>query len=75
MVTACSRKHIRPPYSCTLLLSNVYRNPRHHEQDCTITDSELQAQFDAFYEDMFVELAKYGENWSRCMCATTSAII
>lgn len=57
----CSRKHIRPPFSCTLLLSNVYRNPRHHEQDCTITDTELQAQFDAFYEDMFCELAKYGE--------------
>ncbi|SJX64136.1 related to splicing factor U2AF 35 kd subunit [Sporisorium reilianum f. sp. reilianum] len=57
----CSRKHIRPPYSCTLLLSNVYRNPRHHEQDCTITDTELQAQFDTFYEDMFVELAQYGQ--------------
>ncbi|SPO28299.1 related to splicing factor U2AF 35 kd subunit [Ustilago trichophora] len=57
----CSRKHIRPPYSCTLLLSNVYRNPRHHEPDCTITDSELQLQFDAFYEDMFCELSKYGE--------------
>ncbi|CCF48220.1 hypothetical protein NDA11_003000 [Ustilago hordei] len=57
----CSRKHIRPPYSCTLLLSNVYRNPRHHEPDCTITDTELQQQFDAFYEDMFTELAKYGE--------------
>ncbi|SPC63118.1 related to splicing factor U2AF 35 kd subunit [Ustilago sp. UG-2017b] len=57
----CSRKHIRPPYSCTLLLSNVYRNSRHHEPDCTITDTELQQQFDAFYEDMFTELAKYGE--------------
>ncbi|PWY97697.1 hypothetical protein BCV70DRAFT_166472 [Testicularia cyperi] len=56
----CSRKHIRPTYSCTILISNIYRNPRHHEQDCTITDSELQAQFNAFYEDMFVELAKYG---------------
>ena len=57
----CSRKHTRPPYSCTLLICNVYRNPRHHEPDCTITDTELQGQFDAFYEDMFSELAKYGE--------------
>ncbi|SNX85860.1 related to splicing factor U2AF 35 kd subunit [Melanopsichium pennsylvanicum] len=57
----CSRKHIRPPYSCTLLLSNIYRNPRHHEADCTITDSELQTQFDEFYQDMFCELSKYGD--------------
>lgn len=64
----CSRKHIRPPYSCTLLLSNVYRNPRHHEQDCAITDAELQAQFDEFYEDMFCELAKYGELQEMHVC-------
>lgn len=27
---------------------------------CQITEEELQAQFNEFYEDFFVELAKYG---------------
>lgn len=64
----CSRKHVRPSYSCTLMLNNVYRNPRHHEAECSITDSALQAQFDEFYDDMFSQLAQYGELLEMHVC-------
>lgn len=64
----CSRKHVHPSYSCTLMLNNVYRNPRHHEAECSITDSALQAQFDEFYDDMFCQLAQYGELLEMHVC-------
>ncbi|KAK0538824.1 hypothetical protein OC834_000276 [Tilletia horrida] len=57
----CSRKHTKPAFSQTILVSNVYQNPRHADPNCTISDADLQAQFDTFYEDFFCELAKYGD--------------
>ncbi|KND02210.1 uncharacterized protein SPPG_02695 [Spizellomyces punctatus DAOM BR117] len=56
----CSRKHVKPTFSQTVLLSNVYQNPA-HEANCALTEPDLQEHFDAFFEDVFVELAKYGE--------------
>ncbi|KAJ3287002.1 Splicing factor U2AF 26 kDa subunit [Borealophlyctis nickersoniae] len=56
----CSRKHVKPVFSQTVLLSNVYQNPS-HDTTCTMTEAQLQEHFDLFYEDIFVELAKYGE--------------
>jgi len=55
----CSRKHIRPPFSQTILLPNVYHNPA-HDPICKITEKELQEGFDAVYEDLYCELAKFG---------------
>jgi splicing factor U2AF 35 kDa subunit len=55
----CSRKHIRPPFSQTILLPNVYHNPA-HDPVCKITEKELQEGFDAVYEDLYCELAKFG---------------
>ncbi|KAN0061278.1 hypothetical protein ACQY0O_006124 [Thecaphora frezii] len=63
----CSRKHIKPRFSQTILIANVYRNPLH---DPTLSDSEkatkyprsvVQQAFDEFYIDWFVELARYGQ--------------
>ncbi|ORX77596.1 RNA-binding domain-containing protein [Anaeromyces robustus] len=56
----CSRKHVKPTYSPTVLLANIYKNPAHDPQ-CKMTEEELQEHFDLFYEDFFVEVAKYGE--------------
>ncbi|KAF9518073.1 hypothetical protein BS47DRAFT_1389268 [Hydnum rufescens UP504] len=55
----CSRKHIKPPFSQTILLPNVYHNPAHNP-NAHFTDQELQDNFDAIYEDLYCELAKYG---------------
>lgn len=56
----CSRKHVKPMFSQTILVYNVYQNPG-HEVNCRLLDTQLQDHFDGFYEDFFVELAKYGE--------------
>lgn len=55
----CSRKHIKPPFSQTILLPNVYHNPA-HDPICKLTEKELQEGFDAIYEDLYCELAKFG---------------
>ncbi|EPZ35644.1 RNA-binding domain-containing protein [Rozella allomycis CSF55] len=57
---SCSRKHTRPNYSCTMLLPNLYINPA-HDPTCTLTSEQQQQHFNLFYEDLFVELGKYGE--------------
>ncbi|KAI8808791.1 hypothetical protein BJ742DRAFT_807643 [Cladochytrium replicatum] len=56
----CSRKHVKPTYSQTVLVANVYQNPA-HLATCTMTEEQLQEHFDLFWEDIFIELAKYGE--------------
>ena len=43
-----------------MMLPNLYQNPGHHAS-CTLTKEQLQDHFDQFYEDMFIELAKFGE--------------
>ncbi len=55
----CSRKHIKPPFSQTILLPNVYHNPA-HDPVCKLTEKDLQEGFDAIYEDLYCELAKFG---------------
>ena len=55
----CSRKHIRPPFSQTILLPNVYHNPK-NDPVCKLSEKELQEGFDAVYEDLYCELSKFG---------------
>jgi len=56
----CSRKHVKPTFSQTIVVPNMYHNPS-HDPTCTYTETQLQQHFDLFYEDVFIELAKYGE--------------
>eukprot|EP01105_Mastigella_eilhardi_P024330 TRINITY_DN6331_c0_g1_i1.p1 TRINITY_DN6331_c0_g1~~TRINITY_DN6331_c0_g1_i1.p1 ORF type:complete len:318 (+),score=57.22 TRINITY_DN6331_c0_g1_i1:114-1067(+) len=60
----CSRIHHRPTISQTLLLSHLYANPfagLSQEQAVQVNQDEVQEQFEVFYEDIFSELAKFGE--------------
>lgn len=63
----CSRKHVKPNFSQTLVMPNVYKNPG-HLPDNKLTEEELQKDFDDFFEDMFVELAKYGRIEEMTVC-------
>ena len=56
----CSRKHVKPMYSQTILCGNIYQNPVHNPGN-TLNAQQVQQHFDAFYEDFYCELAKYGE--------------
>ena len=73
----CSRKHIRPPFSQTILLPNVYHNPA-HDPVCKLSDKELQEGFDAVYEDLYCELAKFGhllELHVSCLLAENAKVV
>lgn len=64
----CSRKHVKPQYSPTLLLPNMYLNPA-NDPTCTLTPAQLQQHFDLFYEDVFTELAvRYGPIEEMLVC-------
>lgn len=64
----CSRKHVKPNYSVTMLIPNIYLNPA-HDPACQLDSAQLQQHFDLFYEDMFAELAlKYGEVEEMIVC-------
>ncbi|KAJ3126791.1 hypothetical protein HK100_010081 [Physocladia obscura] len=56
----CSRKHVKPNFSQTILIANIYQNPA-HEPNCALSEEQLQEHFELFYEDLFVEMCKYGE--------------
>ncbi|KAI9488541.1 hypothetical protein BDB00DRAFT_847684 [Zychaea mexicana] len=63
----CSRKHVKPTFSQTVLIANMYKNPA-HEQFCTLTPEQMQEDFDLFYEDVFTELATFGEVEEMIVC-------
>lgn len=64
----CSRKHVKPQYSQSVLLPNIYLNPA-NDQHCGLTAAQLQAHFDLFYEDLWVELAlRYGPIEEMIVC-------
>ncbi|OLL26312.1 Splicing factor U2AF subunit [Neolecta irregularis DAH-3] len=56
----CSRKHVKPNYSQTILCSNIYQNPAHLPEN-KLNKAQVQAHFDAFFEDFYCELSQYGE--------------
>lgn len=54
-----SRKHVKPSYSQTILLPNLYQNPAYDPKN-KMNPQQMQMHFDAFYEDIWCELCKYG---------------
>jgi splicing factor U2AF 35 kDa subunit len=63
----CNRQHNRPTFSQTVLIYNWFQNPA-HIPGCSLIPEDLQRQFDDFYEDIFIELAKYGEMEDLIVC-------
>ena len=58
----CSRLHMRPTLSQTILMPNMYLNPAYATGgNPNMTPRELEEHFEDFYEDVFDELAKHGE--------------
>ena len=63
----CTRLHNKPPLSQTIVFRHMYQNPEsaiafadgRKVQDAKL--AEAIEHFEAFYEEVFMELAKYGE--------------
>lgn len=51
---------MKPSYSQTILLPNLYQNPAYDPKN-KMNASQMQNHFDAFYEDIWCEMCKYGE--------------
>lgn len=70
----CSRRHIKPTSSDTILMPNLYKNPRFSSnegngQQAPITDEkELQQHFEDFYKDVFVRAATLGKVDAMVVC-------
>lgn len=56
----CSRRHIRPAQSKTVLLANLYQNPKVDADDQQMLAAQTADTFDHFYADVFKRLAKEG---------------
>lgn len=56
----CSRKHIRPSESKTVLLANLYQNPKVQNDGDDGPETQTNNTFDHFYADIFRRLAREG---------------
>ncbi|KAL6453546.1 SPAP8A3.06 Splicing factor U2AF 23 kDa subunit [Candida maltosa Xu316] len=69
----CSKKHMRPTTSNTIMLSNLYQNPKLNQQvdgddTAKLTEEQVQEQFDQFYKDVFVGISKIGKIDALVVC-------
>lgn len=56
----CAKKHIRPTISKTILVYNLYQNPKLNKTDPP-SEAQIQETFNQFYRDIFIHFAKLGE--------------
>lgn len=65
----CSRKHIKPSESKTVLLANLYQNPKAStNENETMSEKQVAEAFDHFYTDVFKKLSTVGEVDSIVVC-------
>ncbi|GEQ69122.1 hypothetical protein JCM33374_g2793 [Metschnikowia sp. JCM 33374] len=58
----CSRKHVKPSESKTVLLANLYQNPKvSTNENETMSEKQAAEAFDHFYSDIFKKMAESGE--------------
>ncbi|GAA94678.1 uncharacterized protein L969DRAFT_623136 [Mixia osmundae IAM 14324] len=64
----CSRKHIKPHFSQTIVIQNMYQNPNHGMDAGAKSVDQLQDEFDQFFEDVYCELVKFGHLLEMHVC-------
>lgn len=66
----CSRTHVRPTSSRTILLANLYDNPllNKNNSDTEHNQAQIQEDFDQFYRDVFTKVARLGKVTSMVIC-------
>ena len=62
----CSRQHHKPPFSQTMIVQHMYQNPASQiaaagGDPSQLDPKKVQEEFDDFYEEVYDELAGYGE--------------
>ncbi|BBN20016.1 U2 small nuclear ribonucleoprotein auxiliary factor 35 kDa subunit-related protein [Marchantia polymorpha subsp. ruderalis] len=72
----CSRVHVYPDQSFTLLMRNMYTGPGlswDHDEGLEHSDEEVAEQFEEFYEDVHSEFLQYGELVNFKVCKNGSS--
>lgn len=64
----CSRKHIKPIRSRTILLSNLYQNPKLNKNEQDLNPKQLKEYFENFYRDIFIRFAKIDQVVTIVIC-------
>ncbi|ODV80931.1 RNA-binding domain-containing protein [Suhomyces tanzawaensis NRRL Y-17324] len=64
----CSRKHIKPTTSRTVILSNLYENPRLNKNEDEFNPKQLQEYFDQFFKDVFIRFSGIGKVVAMVVC-------
>lgn len=67
----CSRKHIKPQFSQTMVIQNMFHNPLHNGTSIgapQMSEDEVRQYFETFYEDVFCELVKFGNLLEMHVC-------
>ncbi|XP_076438337.1 splicing factor U2AF 26 kDa subunit-like isoform X2 [Babylonia areolata] len=62
----CSRLHNKPTFSQTILMQNLYLNPQNAAltadgSHIQLDEFQIQQHYDDFFEEVYVEMEKYGE--------------
>ena len=67
----CTKQHIRPDLSQTIIINQMYDNPYMKRNESIMSKEEIQQvknEFNIFYEDVFTEIAKHGEIENMVVC-------
>ena len=64
----CSRQHVKPEYSQTLLFPNMYHSAPLGEEPGSLSREEEAERFDDFCEEVAEELARHGKLESLHVC-------
>lgn len=63
----CSRNHVKPGYSQTIICRNLYQNPEYQPTN-KMTAEQMEQHFLSFYEDIFCECARFGKVEEMVVC-------
>ena len=72
---SCTKQHIRPELSQTIIINHLYDNPYIKRNESVMSFEERQQvknEFNIFYEDVFSEIAKHGEIEDMIVCGNLS---
>lgn len=64
----CSKRHVKPFKSKTIILHNLYQNPKLNKNEQDLNSKQIDEYFSNFYKDVFVRLAQIDEVADLIVC-------
>lgn len=64
----CSKRHDRPAESKTILLANLYQNPKLKDDKPKKSNEQIEKEFEHFFTDVFKRISQIGEIQDMVVC-------